>query len=591
MRLRSLTPERVFVRLRRFVRNDQLVLSVLALVVGAVAGGAVVAFREAILIVQLAAFGSRDEHLYIHAEGLAWWWLLAAPAAGGLIVAGLVRALTAKGRAEGVADVIEANALRGGRMSLSAGLAAALVNAVSLGVGASAGREGPAVHLGATFGGWIAEKLHMTRAMSRTLLGCGVAAAVAASFNAPIAGALFANEVVVGHYALRAFAPIVIASVTGTAVSRAYFGDFPAFELAPSQIESFAEIPAFAGLGLTAGLTAVLFMYGIRLVGAGLEKTPFPVWSRPALGGFALGALAIVFPQVLGVGYGATESALASVFPLWLLFALVLAKIAATSISLGCGFGGGVFSPSLVIGAMLGSAYGIVAGQIFPEAASGTTAYAVIGMGAVAAAVLGAPISTTIIIFELTGDYALTVAAMVAVVVASVVTQQLYGRSFFTRQLEDRGLDLRAGFETALLRGIAVRDVMTREIARVTPDTGLPMVRRMLQRDPSGQLFVVRDDGVLHGTVTLADLREAAFDPAADTQINAADVARLHPPALCAADTLDEALKIFRDTGEAHIAVIDTHETETFLGCLHERDLMNAYNRGLIASRREERGV
>jgi CIC family chloride channel protein len=188
-----------------------------------------------------------------------------------------------------VADVIEANALRGGRMSVGAGLAAALVSAVSLGFGASAGREGPAVHLGATFGGWIAEKLHMTRAMSRTLLGCGVAAAVAASFNAPIAGALFANEVVVGHYALRAFAPIVIASVSGTAVSRAFFGDFPAFELAPSQIESFMEIPAFAGLGIAAGRPAVLFMYGIRMVGAGFEKTPFPVWSRPALGGFAPG--------------------------------------------------------------------------------------------------------------------------------------------------------------------------------------------------------------------------------------------------------------------------------------------------------------
>ena len=577
-------------RLRKVVGNDQLILSVLALVVGIATGAAVIVFRESIDLIQGLAFGAGDARLFVLAAGLPWWQVMLAPTAGGLLVGLLVRFTLPDRRPLGVADVIEANSLDGGRMSLDTGVRAAIVNAASIGVGASVGREGPAVHLGAALGGWLARRLHLTRALSRTLLGCGVAAAVAASFNAPIAGALFAGEVVLGHYGLSAFAPVVIASVAGTMVSQSYFGAFPAFAITEHAIASFWEFPAFIGLGVLAAVTAVAFMRGVEVSAYVAARTPLPEWLRPALGGLAVGAIALAFPQVLGVGYGATEAALMTALPLGLLAAVCLAKMVATAISLGFGFGGGVFSPSLVIGAMLGGAYGIVCTAILPEFSSGPGAYTVIGMGAVVAAVLGAPISTTLIIFEMTGDYELTMAVMVAVVVASVITRQLHARSFFVAQLEGRGLDLGAGVEAGLLRAITVGEVMTSQCERVAPDVSLAGLRTRLQQSPDGRLFVVDTEGRLLGTVTLADLGEAAFDPGMDDLVKAGDVARRHRAVIAAGDTLDIANERFRDGGETSLAVVGDAETRDFLGCLSETAVMAAYNKALVESRREERG-
>lgn len=340
---RRITAGRILVRLRKIVRNDHLILSVLALVVGAAGGGAIIVFREGIDLIQLLVYGSATKNLHDYAQGLPWWRLLLAPAAGGLIIGLLVYHFMPERRPQGVADVIEASALRGGVMSAGTGLRAAVVSALSIGAGASVGREGPAVHLGASLAGWLAARLHLTRSMSRTLLGCGVATAVASSFNAPIAGTLFASEVVIGNYALKAFAPVVIASVTGTAISRAYFGDFPAFILEQHTIASFWEFPAFAGLGILAGLGATIFMYGTVVAEKAAALMPVKPWFRPAIGGLLVGTMALAFPHVLGVGYGATEAALLTALPLWLLVAVGATKILATAVSIGFGFGGGVF--------------------------------------------------------------------------------------------------------------------------------------------------------------------------------------------------------------------------------------------------------
>lgn len=587
----SLRPSRVLMRLRRLLRNDQLVLGLLALAVGALAGGAVIAFREGISLVQLLFFGSGSERLFSVAADLPWWWLLLAPTVGGLLVGLFIRYLLPGGRPLAVADVVEASAMRGGRVPFDAGIAAAVVSALSIGVGASVGREGPAVHLGATLGAGVARRLHLGRSLSRTMLGCGVASAVAASFNAPIAGALFAHEVVVGHYGISAFAPVVIAAVTGTVISRAWFGDFPAFIVPDFQLVSPWEFPAFAGLGLVGGVVAIAFMRGIAMTEERFASLRLPVALRPMVGGFAVGAIAAVFPQVLGVGYETTDDALRGALPLGLLAALLVAKLVATALSLGSGFAGGVFSPSIAIGALLGGTYGHLATLLAPELSSGPAAYSLVGMGAVAAAVLGAPISTTLILFELTGDYTLTVAVMVAVVVATVVTQQLLGHpSYFHWQLERRGMSLRGGHEARLLSALKVRDVMKPAIQVVPNGMGLREVRAMLQRVPFGELFVVAPGGRLYGTITLADLSEAAFDPSLDDLVNAGDAARLHPPALLADDDLGTAMQLMATAGEEHIAVIDDHDGQRLLGCVHQSDVLLAYNRALITVRAEERG-
>ncbi len=403
------------------VKNEQIILTILAAVVGLLGGGGAIVFREGISLAQEIALGFDSESVFTLAGQLPWWRILLSTIGGGLVVGLLLRFAMPGQRVHAVADVIEAATLRNAEMNLRSGLVSALISAVTLGSGGSAGREGPVVHLGATLSAFVADKLHLGRALARTLLGCGVAAAVAASFNAPIAGVFFALEVVIGHYALKAFAPIVIASVTGTIVSRMYFGDFPAFLIREYHVVSFLEFPAFALLGLISAIMAIIFMRSIDFTQKIVKKANIPIWLRPACGGLLVGIIALAFPHVLGVGYEATDAAIQERMGLWLLISLLVAKTAATAITFAFGFGGGVFSPSLYLGAMLGGAFGVIATQMFPELSSGNGAYTIVGMGAVAGAVLGAPISTILMIFELTNNYAITIAVMIATVTASLI--------------------------------------------------------------------------------------------------------------------------------------------------------------------------
>jgi len=579
---------RLLLWLRAIVRNDQLILAVLALIAGGLVGGLIVGFRLLIGIIQTLFFGDETELLATHLSGLSWVHVLLPPVIGGLLVGLFIHFVMPGRRSQGVAEVIEASAFAKGYMSLRTGLMAALVSALSLGAGASVGREGPAVHLGASFSAWVARRLRLTETLSRTILGCGVAAAVAASFNAPIAGALFAHEVVVGHYALSALAPVVIASVTGMAVSRSFFGDFPAFQLPHNEILTLWELPSFAVLGLVAGLVGILMIRGIGNVAMVSAKLPGPVFLRPAVAGLVVGLIAIAFPQVLGVGYEATDEALRGNYSLLILLCLLSAKLLATMISLGGGFAGGIFSPALMIGALLGGVFGAVAEYILPFAVSGAEAYSVIGMGAVAAAVLGAPLSTTFIVFEMTSDYALTIAVMVGAVAASVVFRQTGMESFFTWQLGNRGIDLKEGFEAAVLRGMQVKDVMSREGEVVTMDVGIQSVREALQHSPASLLFVVRENGDFYGTVTLADLSEVAFDHHVDDLINAGDVANVTAPVLTPDEDLSVALKMMTDTGIEHMAVVGDRGWPFFVGSVNEVDVLTAYNQALLNARHAE---
>lgn len=576
--------------LKRLIRNDQVVMSVAALAVGLAAAAGAVAFRESIdgLRWFFQEFGLETDAT--GATAVPAWRLILAPVAGGLLIGLFTRYVMPGGVPQGVSHVIEASALRAGRMSLRQGLGAAVISATSIGCGASVGREGPAVHLGASLASYVGRPLHLTRSQSRTLLGCGVASAVAASFNAPIAGVFFALEVVIGHYALSAFAPIVIASVCGTIVSRMYFGDFPAFIIPEHAIGSFLEFPAFALLGVASAVAAITLM---RLAGWIEVKSltiPVPRWLCPAMAGLVVGVVALKFPEVLGVGYEAMDNALNENYGFQLMVLLAVLKISLTALCLGAGFGGGIFSPSLFIGAMLGGAFGIVATIPFPHLSSGHGAYTLIGMGAVSGAVLGAPISTILIIFELTGDYRLTIGVMVAVVVASLITRIWHGPSFFTDQLKRRGLDLQGGHDMAALRSLRVHDLVKQDHVVVPMDAPMETLRDRLRQAPHNELFVVNAEEKLVGTITLADLGEAAFDRSKDEQHMADTLARHSPPLLAMTDDLQKAMRRFAEVDEGLLAVVDSPKNMRLIGCLHERDVMRAYNTALMNQRAEEHG-
>ncbi len=571
----------------RLVRNEQVLLLLVAAVAGATAAYAAIAFRELVRLVAWAAYGVTGGDPAAFARTLPCWMLLTVPAAGGLLLGLLCRFLLPGPLPQGVADVIEACALRNGRMPLRTGLAAAFLSASSIGVGASVGREGPIVHLGATLASWFAKRLHLGPSLSRTLLGCGVSGAIAAAFNAPIAGVFFALEVVVGHYGLGAFSPVVIASLVGTVVTRVHIGDEPAFGLLPHIVASFWEVPAFILLGAVSAGVAIALLWAIAVVQRLHARWAVPAWLQPGLAGLLLGALALGFPEILGVGYQVTTKALHGEFPLQSFVLLAVVKTAATALCLGSRFGGGIFSPSLAIGALTGGAFGLIAGAVFPELASGAGVYATLGMGAVAASTLGAPVSTVIMIFELTTDYGITFALMAAVAVASLITRQLYGHSFFTWQLACRGVDVEGHRELALLRGRRVADVMRRDHVEVPRGASLTEVKRRFH-ERHGPIFVVEADGSLYGAITLEDLVEAEF--AAEEAVPAERLARRLPVVLFPGEDLAAAFRRCRTYQLDHVPVVRSAKDFHLVGEVRMRDLIEAYNRALLEARAQEQG-
>ena len=460
----------------------------IALFIGIAAGFAALLFRKGVSWLQTALYGVDDPRsLNTFAEVLPWYWILIIPIVGGLTVGIILNRFTPDGKVRAVADVISGAALDDGRVEKRAGIASAFASMITLGTGGSSGREGPVVHLAAVIASWASDRINANGLHGRDLLGCAVAAAVSASFNAPIAGALFALEVVLRHFAIHAFAPIVIASVAGTVINRLEFGDITEFTLPDASVlEFYGELPAFLILGLLCGVVAAVLIRSIFFaedVGDSLcQQLRIPGWARPAIAGAMLGGMAIVFPHIIGVGYETTSAALTGELLLHEAVVFAVIKVLAVAITLGGRMGGGVFSPSLMLGALTGLAFGLIATPLFPDVSGSHTLYALAGMGAVAAAVLGAPISTTLIVFELTGDWQTGLAVMVAVSTSTALGTALVNRSFFLTQLKRRGIHLAEGPQAYLLSMTGVAGLMraasddsapTEEVCRAMIDKGI----------------------------------------------------------------------------------------------------------------------
>ena len=445
---------------------SQLQFWFIALLIGIAAGLLTVVFRLGIDWLQKTVYGAEDTHLlHSFAAGLPWYQLLLIPMLGGLIVGIIFDRFTSDGRVRSVADVIEGAALNEGRVEIKQGIASGFASLVTLSTGGSTGREGPAVHLAAMISTAVSKLIRADGITGRDLLGCAVAAAVSASFNAPIAGALFALEVVLRHFAVHAFAPIVIASVAGTVISRMVFGDVTEFSLPVANTLAFyVELPAYLILGLISGAVAVLLMQAVFWAedfgNFFSEKFKIHNVLRPVIAGAGLGALAIFFPHIIGVGYETTSLALTGDLLMYEAIVFVALKIVAVAITMGGRMGGGIFSPALMVGALTGLAFGIIATSVFPTVSGEETLYALAGMGAVAAAVIGSPISTTLIVFELTGDWQTGLAVMVSVSLSTALASKLVDRSFFLTQLERRNVHLAAGPQAYLLATFKVASIM-----------------------------------------------------------------------------------------------------------------------------------
>ncbi len=503
----------------------------LAALIGVVVGVATIGLIELIRFVQTVGYGEGSETHYAEIISRApAWKVILVPTLGGLVV-GLLMQLLPEKRYHGIADVMEACALNSARMPARSGIAAALAAGVSLGVGAPLGREGPAVHIGASISAWLAERLRLDHRQSLALLGCGASAAVAASFNAPVAAVIFALEVIVGYFTLRVFAPVVIAAMLAMVVREYFIGSEALFPIPENGIATLWELAVLAILGvLGAGLAKSIIMLVPRVEQL-WTRMHVPGWLRPACAGLVIGILAIQVPMIMSVGFEATLAALSGSLGPGVLALLLAVKLFAVVLALGSGFAGGVFGPAIYLGAMLGGVWwytlvmlGSVFGWPMTEVLAGQSLYAVVGMAAVSSALLGAPISTILIVFELTREYGVTLGVMTAAAVASTVMQFGQHGSYFRWQLARRNVDIRRGRDISLLSREPCENLVSQMYAQadVTLTVG-ELEARMGSERRRVAVFVDEQQRLL-GSVNLSGLIAHAIEHGMDSPAVAAAI-------------------------------------------------------------------
>lgn len=570
---------RWLVKLRRardtMRQTEQLYMVLLAVVIGLLGGLAAVGFRGFIGLIQTGAWGRHGPALD-YLLGLPWWWKVAAPAAGGLIVGFIVHYLAREARGHGVPEVMAAVALQGGRIRPRVVLAKLFASGISIGSGGSVGREGPIVQIGAALGSAIGQWLRIDQRLLRTLVGCGAAAGIAGTFNAPVAGALFAVEVILGDFGVAQFSPIVISSVASTVVSRSMLGDVAAFEIPEYSLVHASELLAYAGLGVLAALAAVIFtrmLYGTEDL---FERFRVPLPVKAMVGGALVGLIGIRIPHIFGVGYEAITSALHGEMIWQFMAALVLVKIVAVSITIGSGGSGGVFAPSLFIGAMLGGAVGTVVHLIWPTSTAGVGAYALVGMGAVVAGGTHAPITAILIIFELTGDYKIILPLMISCIIATLLAMRVQRASIYTMKLTRRGVDIHRGRAPNVLQHVSVSQVMRPAAASVTPDAHLGRLISRLIDHPGSTLFVTDEEGAVQGIIGTEEIRPLMRDPAAlDALIIAEDLmVEGEYPRVSIRDSLADVMRLMG----SYRGEIPVLEDGRLVGVIWPEDVIKRYN-------------
>jgi CIC family chloride channel protein len=526
-------------------------------------------------------------------------YVIFVPAIGGLLVGLLVYFFAREAKGHGVPEVMEAVALRGGRIRPRVAVVKSLASSLTIGSGGSAGREGPIVQIGSAIGSTVGQALNLSDSRISNLVACGAAAGIAATFNAPIAGVIFALEVILGRFSVRNFSTVVVAAVAASVIGRAALGDESAFVI-PFEygVNSIWEFLFYPILGVLAAIVGVVFtrsLYWSEDLFDSFKR--IPEWVKPAIGGALLGVLAFSYPlisltqpvtwaripQVFNVGYDVIESALANEFVFGAAFILLIAKIIATCFTLGSGGSGGVFAPSLFMGAMLGAAFELGINRLFPGISAPSGAYALVGMAAVFAASAHAPITAVIILFELTGDYRIILPLMLTVVVATLLSQlMLRGESIYTLKLSRRGVHLERGRDVDILQGIMVEEVMARDVATVPTNMTLAELATVFDRTHHHGLMVLNEEAKLWGIVTLTDLERAqAENRPKSTPVSAVATTWPHLQVAYPDESMGDALARMGSRGLGRLPVVSREDPYQLLGLLRREGISRAYTLAL----------
>ncbi|PID85125.1 MAG: chloride channel protein [Chloroflexi bacterium] len=575
-------------RIQTFVEKQQnpgqLVLIGSAMVIGAVTGVAAILFIWLLAQINKLALLAESTFGVIGLVGLM--------ALAGLIVGFIIDRWAREAKGHGVPEVMEAIALRGGRIRARVAAMKVLASSITIGAGGSAGREGPIVQVGSALGSTLGQWLHFSDERIRMLVACGAAAGIAATFNAPIAGALFALEVILGRLTVSYFGAIVLSAVSASVVSQSLLGDKHAFQVPTYPLNHLGEIPIYALLGVLAALWAVLFirlLYGAEDV---FDRWSVPLPVKTAVGMALTGLTLLILPgkQVLGPGLELIGESIAEDFNLTLAMMglLLVGKLLATMFTLGAGNSGGVFAPSLFMGAVLGGMVGTVGHSLWPEVVANPGAYAIVGMAAVFAGAARAPITAILIVFEMSGDYKLILPLMLATVLSTLLAEHLFSDSIYTLKLKMKNINWGRGWDQDVLHGVLVHEVMTKHNIETVP-VNMPLARlkERFNHSNSHGLSVLDEQGKLWGVVTITDVERAWSDEIAkDTPISEFGTTWPYLKIVFADESIGNALARMSTRGLGRLPVVSREDPYELLGLIRRQDIIRAYD--LALTRRNE---
>jgi CIC family chloride channel protein len=509
----------------------------------------------------------------------------------GLIVGFIVSRWAQEAQGGGIPDVMEAVAIRGGNIRHRVAEARMIATSITIGSGGSAGREGPVVQIGASFGSTIGQLFHFSEERTRTLVACGAAAGIAAVFNAPIAGTIFAMEVILNSFNVRYFGAVVIGAVASSVVARILMGDRPAFAVPTYPLHHVGELPIYAVLGVIAALVAVVFIQFLYRTEAIFKRWPVPLPIRAATGMLLTAIISLSLPShhVLDSGLDLVGTVIADNvnLPVALLLTLLGAKLLATSFTLGSGNSGGVFAPSLFMGALLGGAIGMFANRLWPGVAINPGAYAIVGMAAVFAGAARGPITAVLIVFEMSGDYKLILPLMMATVISTIVAESLMKDSIYTLELRQRGISLQYGRDVDVMESVSVGEVMTTDVVGIGPNLTIGQLSEIFVETRTHGIPILDDGGEILGVVALTDLDRALIDQL-PAETPAIDIATRYDQLLLAhpTETMWQALTRMGTRGLGRLPVVDEENPRRLAGLIRRSDIIQAYN--LALTRRAE---
>jgi len=567
-------------RIAERLPHDNRVYFALIVVTGVFGSVGAMAFRGALSLFQGIYLGTFAPILEA-AQRLPWSLRILAPP-GGAFLAGLILHYGLKGvRGEGIAEIMEAVSLKGGALKLRRVLTKSLSTVFLIGSGGSAGREGPIVQIGAAAAAELSDRLRVSWERRRILIGCGVAAGMAAAYNAPIGASFFVMEIIIGNFAMDIFGPLVLASVVSTLITRATLGGGPIYQIPQFRMETPWEGIPYFFLGIAAGLIALAFRESLRCTELLFKRLALPTYGKVVLGGVAVGAMSIAFPHVWGNGYEAVSLTLNGVLSPSFVAMLLLMKIAATSATVGSGGSGGIFTPTLFVGAALGSTFGYLVHQVWSAAATNPNAYALVGMAGLLAGVTHAPITAALIVFEMSQNYGMIVPLMVTSALGSLTARRFKADSLYAEKVRQRGIDIDVELEGATLRAIQVRDVLQRQVPTISPETRLPDIFRRFLAIRSDYLYVVDRQGRLIGVINLHDVKDLLNARHSANLIIAYDLAQ-KVPMITPEESLSEVLEQFWAQEVGHLPVVQSLEEPVLLGIVSRRDVIGAFDREVL---------